>query len=287
MLSKRLAILAIATLCCWGCQQGGNDQRVGELLVKQEQHTQNISEMSKKMDSIDGKLVAIEKKIEALLPAGSAARTGGAAEMAVASSFASTKEYQDIMRQINLFQEQIAAVQGDFLGFQDKASEAKKREALRDPRSAFGAMGDPKQLAERLDNLVKNASGRIGDPSTREQFAVDVENLKDKYSAVLSPEEKRDQARALVEQALNSMTDADDRSRGWLEGQLKSLDEASGEDLDRRVNMALQFQKMREISDLTQKYNIPSEVVRDSGLMSFGGRGGPGGFGPGMGRRGR
>ncbi len=285
MLTKRLAILAIATSCCWGCRQGGNDQQVGELLAKQEEHTQNISGMLKQMDAIDERLAAIEKKIEALLPAGSAARPGGGAEMTVASSFASTKEYQDIMRQINLFGEQLAAVQGDFVGLRDRQGEARSREALRDPRSAFRAMGDPKQLSDRLDNLVKNASGRIGDPDTREQFAVDVENLKAKYSAVLSPEEKREQARALVEQSLNSMTD--DRRRGWLEGQLRSLDEASGEDLDRRVNMALQFQKMREISDLTQKYNIPSEVVRDSGLMSFGGRGGPGGFGQGRGRRGR
>jgi hypothetical protein len=121
-----------------------------------------------------------------------------------------------------------------------------------------------------------------GDAATRSQFLSDIEDVKARYSAGLSPQQEQVEARRLITEAMNSIED--ERMRGWMERQLQSLDEASGEQLDERVDRALQMQKMREIGEFTRKYNIPSEVVTDSGLISFGGRGGMFGGGP---RRGR
>jgi len=280
MKGLRICILGILALACWGCREDDSG-RVGELLTQQETHAENISQMTTRVDAIDQKLAGIQKSLDALLPAGTGAPSAEGSEVIVASNFASTKEYQDIMRHIVLLEDQVATTQGEFVGFREQQTEAREREALRDPRAAFRAMGDPKQLSSRLDNLSKNFSGKIADPVKRNQFFADVEDLKSKYSAQLSPQQKQEQARTLISEAVNSMQD-DDRARGWLEGQLRSLDEASADQLNERVDRVLQFQKMREINDLTQRYEIPGDVVRDSGLVSFGGRGGP----PGMGGRG-
>jgi hypothetical protein len=281
MWKKCLGIAVAAALLWCGCRQGGNERRVADLLSQQQDDGQEIAQMSKRVDRIDERVAGIEKNITALLGGGA----GEEPKLKVASDFATTAEYKSIMEDIGVLGEQVADLQGQFVAFRDQQRDARQREgSQQDPRRAMRAMGDPQEMGQRLDQLVKNASGRIQDPGARDQFSAEVNELKKKYAASLSAEEKREQARALLSEQLSTMTD--ERGRTRLEEQLRSLDEASGEDLDRRVDFMLQFQRMREIGELTERYNIPSEVVRDSGLMTFGGRGAPGGgFGPG--RRGR
>ncbi len=283
MVLKWLGLVAVAALCFCGClkRSGSN---VEDLLSSQERHAQQISEMSKKVDSVDEKLSAIEKSINALLAAGSGTASTSGDSLAASSSFAETEEYKDIMRQIGVLQEQVGVVQGEFAGFQNEEQQAREVATLRDRGSAWRAMGDPEEMSRRMDILVKNFSGKIADRAARDRFISDVESLKAKYSASLSLEQKRAEARALISQAVESSDN--DRFRERLESQLRSLDEEqNAEQLEERVDRVLQFQRMREIGEVVQKYNIPEETVRDSGLMSFG-RGGPPGFFP-MRERGR
>jgi hypothetical protein len=275
MVAKGTAIVTIAALCLWGCGRSSNERRVGELVQKQGKHTEQISQMSEKINTIEDKLGKIERSITDLVAAGAGGGPGTGAGMVVQSDFASTKEYQDIMQHIGTLQELVGVTQQEFVSFREEGMQAREREALRDPRTAWQAMSDPKQLSQRLDLLVKNFSGKIDDAVTRDQFVTDVENLKSKYSAQLSPQEKQEQARSLISEALGGTTN--EWMTRMLEGQLRSLDEATPEQLNERVDRILQVQKMREIGEVTQKYNVPGDVVRDSGLVSFG-RGGPGGF---------
>lgn len=286
MLPRRLWVVMLAALCLWGCGKGSTSKRVDELVIRQGEHDQKISQTSRKIDAVDEKLTRIEKSVNALLARGSGAASTERAQVAVSSNFASTKEYQDITRQIGVVQEQLATVQQEFADLRARETQGGAQDALRDRGSAWRAMGEPKELSQRLDNLARNFSGRIADPATRTQFVNELENMKGRYGAQLSPEQKREQARALVSEAISSTQD--ERARGWMEGQLRSLDEAgSPEELTERADRVIQFQRMREIGELTRKYNIPQEVVRDSGLVSFdrgGPGGGPGGFGPRGGR---
>jgi len=242
--------------------------------------------MSKKIDTVDEKLSGIQESVNALLGAGSGTSSAKGQELVVASDFASTQEYQDIMQLMGVLQEQVAMVQGDFAGFQDNQRVARELEVLRDRGAAFQALGQPGEMSRRLDLLVRNFSGNIADAATKSQFLQDVETTKASFFTSLSPEEKLQRARALLSESINN-ADPDDRRRGMLERQLRSLDEAdNAEELGERVDRFLQFQRMRELGEMTQKYNIPEDVVRDSGLVSFGGRGGPG-MGRGGGTRGR
>ncbi len=272
-------VVILLALLCGGCWKGTDEKRFSELLTEQEEQSGQMSQISKKVDSVDERLSAIEKSINVLAGAAAPAAAGKGEQLVVASNFASTKEYQDIMRQIGVLQERVATSTDDFNRFNQQETENREREALRDPRTAFRAMSDPAELSKRLDLLVKNST--IRDRAARSQFANEIENLKAKYSTALSPEQKREQARASLAAAVSAADN--DRARGWMEGQLKSLDEAQNSDeASERVDRILQMQRMREIGELTRKYNIPEETVRDAGLVSFD-RGGPPGFGRGRG----
>jgi len=267
--------------------KSGDGNRVDGLLAEQNEHSRQIAQMSNKIDAVDEKLSEIQKSVNALLSAGSGTSSAKGQELVVAPGFASTQEYQGLIGLMDALQEEVTNVQGDFVGFQDDRKAASELEALRDRRGAFEAMGQPGEMSRRLDFLVKNFSGNIADPATRSQFVQDVETMKASYFASLSPEEKLQRVRALLSESVND-AGSDDRRRGMVERQLRSLDEAdNAEELGERVDRILQFQKMREIGEMTRKYNIPEETVRDSGLVSFGGRGGPGFMGRGGGPRGR
>jgi hypothetical protein len=269
MIIRGLGLVVVAALCCWGCSKG-SDSRIGDLLSRQGEHAQKITEIAKKVDGVDVKLSNIEKGINALLGGGAGADAGGGSRVIGSSTFAKTEEYKNIMNQIALLQEQAGVVQGELGGFQEGKRQSRELEALRDRGGAFRAMSEPQELTRRLDILAKNFSGK------RNQFVSELEALKSKFSASLSPDEKLAQARNLLTERLNSSQD--ERETGRLQRQLEELDQAQGaQQIEEQADRLLQFQKMREIGELTQKYSIPEETVRDSGLATFG-RGGPGGF---------
>ena len=133
-------------------------------------------------------------------------------------------------------------------------------------------MGEPDEVSRRLDILLENFSGNIEDPVARDAFAAEVEEMKSRYLTPLSTEQKREQARTAIVEARDLMPD--ERSQRWLDEQLKALDEATNPlEAGMRVNITLQLQKIREMGELAQRYNIPGQVMRDSGLLSLPGGG--------------
>ncbi len=282
MIFKWVGLAVLAVLCCFGCSKGG-ENNPDELVSGQEEHARKIAQISKQVDALDAKLSNIERSINALLGIESGAGSARGGGIGASSTFSSTEEYKNIMDQIGVLQEQVAVVQGEFVGFQQEEQQARDLEALRDRGAAWRAMTQPEELTRRLDILVKNFSGRINDSATRSKFVNDVEALKSKYSATLSPDEKREQARALLAEQINSADNEREVER--LQRQLQELDEVQGaEEMEDRANRVIQFQRMRELGEMARTYNIPEDVLRDSGVVSFG-RGGRPGFGPG-GRRG-
>jgi hypothetical protein len=280
MLLKLLALLPAAALCFSGCLRSGDGGRVARLLEEQEEHARRIAQMSKQIDNVDEKLGQIQESLGAFLGGGATALSAKKGpELVVAPNFSSTAEYKNVVQLMGSLQERVASVQGDFVRFQEAQKAAAELAALRDRGGAFNALNQPGEMSRRLDMLVKNFSGNIQDAATRSQFSQDVEALKAGLFASLSPEERLQRARALITENMNSVTD--ERMRGMMERQLQSLNEAQGDQLTEQADRVLQFQRMREIGDLTQKYNIPQETVTDSGIVSFG-RGGPGGGGPGF-----
>jgi hypothetical protein len=175
------------------------------------------------------------------------------------------------MGQIAVIQSQLINLEQEILAFRHGEEQVRKRqeqEALRDQGAAWRAMGEPDELSRRLGILAENFSGSIQDPLTRDAFAAEVEEMKNRYSAPLSAEQRREQARAAIVGAMDLMPD--DRSKKWLEEQLVAFDQATNPiDIAARVHITLQLQRMREVTELAERYSIPTQLIRDSGLISF------------------
>ncbi|MBN1917335.1 MAG: hypothetical protein JW889_05455 [Verrucomicrobia bacterium] len=159
----------------------------------------------------------------------------------------------------------------------------KELEALRDPRQAWDAMGDPEQLVARIDRFAAAHADNIEDVSVREQFLADVQALRHQIEAQvhLTPEQKAQEYRSRLTDLLNAETD--ERRRQWYEGQLTVLNSANEEAVNELLDRGLRMDNARAIGELANKYEVPRDTLRDSGLVSFGG--GRGDFGSGGGRR--
>lgn len=276
MLLRHLTVLLIAAafLIAVGCQKETSDEHLVEIAVKLEKQQRQLDRIDTTVQSIGEGLHEIEERLlagPAVGEAGSKAASGEGKE----ATLASAKGYQDIMGQIAVVQSQLLSLEQEFLRFrqgEEQVGKRREREALRDQGAAWRAMGEPDELSRRLDILLKNFSGNIEDPLAGEAFAADVEEMKSKYLTPLSPEQKREEARAAIVEAMDIMPD--DRSKTWLDEQLRAFDEATNPlEVGMRVNVTLQLQRIREMGELAQRYNIPGQVMRDSGLMFLPGGG--------------
>jgi hypothetical protein len=286
MLLRRSAVLLVAAglLIAVGCGKEPSDEHLVDIAVKLVKQQQQLDRIETAVQSIGERLRDIEEGLlagPAVVEAGSKAASGEGKEL----SLASAKQYQDLMGQIAVVQSQLVSLEEEILMLrqgQDQVRKRREREALRDQGAAWRAMGEPDELSQRLDILLENFSGNIEDPLTRDAFAAEVEEMKSRYLTPLSPEQKREQARTAIVEAMDLMPD--ERSKTWLDEQLRQFDEATNPlEIGMRVNVTLQFQKIREMGELAQRYNIPGQVMRDSGLLSLPG----GGLLPGRGLFGR
>lgn len=276
MLLRRSVVLLVAAglLIAVGCQKETSDEHLVEIAVKLEKQQRQLDGIDTAVQSIPERFHKIKESLLTPPTVGKAGPEAGKGEGQPTSSV-SSKEYQDIMGQIAVVQSQLVSLQEEILMLrqgQDQVRKRREREALRDQGAAWRAMGEPDELCRRLDLLANDFSEKIDDPVSRDAFAVEVEEMKSRYSTPLSAEEKREQARTAIVEAMDLMPD--ERSKTWLDEQLRQFDEATNPlEIGMRVNVTLQFQKIREMGELAQRYNIPGQVMRDSGLLSLPGEG--------------
>jgi hypothetical protein len=264
------AFIAAVSLIVLGCRKEESNNPLLEITVRLEKQQRQLERIDTTLRSVGERL----HEMEARLPAGPAVGEGApdsAGGEGKEASLTSSREYHDIIGQIAVIQSQLISLEQEVFAFRQGQEQVRKRqeqEALRDQGAAWRAMGEPDELSRRLDILLKNFSGNIEDPLTRDAFAAEVEEMKSRYSIPLSAEQKREQARAEIVGAMDRIPDA--RAKKWLEEQLEAFDQAANPiDLAARVHIALQLQRMREVSELAQKYSIPTQSLRDSGLISF------------------
>lgn len=270
MLLRHLWVLVTVVGCLMlvGCQKKTSDEQLVEIAVKLEKQQSQLDRIDRAVESIGERFHELETSRVAGPAVGGAAPTAAVGE-AKEAGFRTGREYQDIMGQIAVIQSQLINLEQEFLSFrqgEEKVRKRRERELLRDQGAAWRAMGEPDELSRRLDGLLTTFSGSLEDPLTRDAFAADVEEMKSRYSVPLSAEQKREQARTAIVEAMDIMPD--DQSRKWLEGELRAFDEATNPlEVATRVTVTLQLQRMREMGELAQRYNIPAQVMRDAGLL--------------------
>lgn len=294
---RRFVIVGVVAvlLLLLGCQQEEPDSRLLDMTVKQDRQKEDIDEISRRIEGLETRLVKISETIDAIpRPTGAPEGTTPDAEESNEPrvvEFKDTPEYRQIAAQLAALQQGVSATQSSLTEAQTALNREREAQQRRDPAQAWAAMNDPQQASERLSALGRDFAGKIEDPMRRQEFEVAIENLKRRMSENPSPQELYQRITADLTGRLAN--EQDERARTFIERQIQSMQNASEEELQGRLERYKTFENMRAIRELQRTYEIPRETLSDAGLPSMGredrgpGGGGPGGMPGGAGRRGQ
>ena len=256
MARRGLATAVVAAILSLpaGCGREESDERLVEIAVDVKKQQQAIERLTGVVQAIEKRLEQIEKSYEdtsgsATSPETRLEESSAAAQPPVSLS--------SILEQLNL-------KPNLFGGTRQSLTEYAER--LMEGAAAWRAMGEPEEVSQKLDILVTNFSARVGNPTLGERLAGDVEWLKKKYLAPLTPEEQHALARTITMEAIG-MVSHDKQSRQWLEAQLRALERSTNPaEVAARVNVTLELRRAWEIREIARMHNVPEAMMEECGL---------------------
>lgn len=278
----RYAVLLVimALLFFAGCGKESSDSRLIDVGVKQDEHKGSIDQLSRRIEGFDRRLAQLQDSLKQLPdPTGApepATTTEESTEPKVVE-FKDTPEYARIAAQLSAIQQQLALTESRLNETQAEIVAEERRRELQDPAQAFQAMNDPQEMNKRLSLLGQSFVGKIQDPVKRQQFEVDIEQLKRRFLEKPSTQELYQRVSSSLTERLN--TEQNERAREFIQRQIEELQTASGEDLQGRLDRYQRMEVTRELRNLQTNYDIPREALSEVGLPAMGGgRGDRGGF---------
>jgi hypothetical protein len=277
-----IASVAVLLLALLGCREDASDERVIEAAVKQDKHTGDIATLSTRIEGFENRLAGIEKSLQKVPePTGSPEPAATAEEKNAGPKvveFKDTPEYGQIAADLSAIQQQLTLTEGSLGQTKDEMAREEEQRRLRDPAEAWRVMNDPQEMNRRLTLLAQNFVPTIQDPVKRQQFEADVEQLKRSLSEKPDTQQLYQQTVADLTARLNQ--EQDERARQFIQNQIQSLETASADELQGRLERYNRFGTVRLLRDLQSKYDISRETYTNAGLPSMG-MGGGGFRGPG------
>lgn len=139
-----------------------------------------------------------------------------------------------------------------------------------DPKEIWEAMGNPRELNRRLENLSKGFSPKIPDERKRAEFVEEVEELKETIGKEMSEEELYHLVQNRLSEKMGST--GNDREKAWLQRELKTLEQSKNDERRRMIDRFVRFHNIRVLFELAQKYSIPPDEMVRHGLAFIGDR---------------
>lgn len=207
--------------------------------------SEDTSQVLVKLDEIERRLNRIEESIQQLHVA---LRRLGEGKGAI--DVRRTPEYQALEKRFERLQERVTS------------------EPLRTLSEIWQAMGDPKELARRLDKLVEAFGPTIADPDRREEFQDDVRALKERIAKEVSEEELYEKVREKISERVRRASN--EREKAWLKRQLDALEESKGAERKAALARYVRIGNVGALQELTRKYSIPREQMVKCGLAFVG-----------------
>jgi hypothetical protein len=187
------------------------------------------------------------------------------------------KRLDDISRRLNQIEQDIkqlrAAVRGTEGQRNPPEGEGPAMAPEGDPRELWQAMGNPAELAKRLDMLVGLVVPTLPEETTREEFKKDVEALKEKIGRKISEEELSTLVRERFSERMKVTTN--EKEKAWLQSQVDILDKSQGEARREMLDRFVRMQNIRDLHELGRKYSIEREQMVKCRLAFVGYRGRP------------
>ncbi len=288
---KKLALIfvvgvAIISLVA-GCKKSDYAEKITRIEAKQDRQER---EFKGEINSISADVTKIQKDVEELRTAVDLLSKAEASAAHIAETEATTGEtavtpsgketekpptadaYQSVMTELAALREELQKTKADLEETKRDFERSAELERLRDPREQWRAMGDPKELATRVEKLAATYAPKIEDANTRAQFQEDVRNYVNELSTELSDEELYQKYHDYLTERIN--TETNERMRSWQQRQLQSLEQSEGEARQARLSSFVRTENMRQLGEIVSKYQIPAEELTNHGLLSRG-YGGP------------
>lgn len=265
MFTKRsyIFLIAAALLATAGCRNDEPDSRLIDLSVQVNKHEEKVQQVERRLEGIEARL---DELVEALpnrrLPS---ADTGGPKRSdGKVADFRETPEYEQILAAIAAIQQQVNVAQSEVPEASGGGERTLADPPLSDIHSPFAATGDPNELTEKLNKLVDGFGLHIEDPQRRQEFLVDIEQLKQLNAEGLSGQQLRDQLVAALKERWNR--EENEGSRKWIERQINELESAAPDNLDETLDRTRGMENLVRLGEIRKNYNIPSEAMKEVGL---------------------
>lgn len=260
---SKVFLIAAALTAVAGCQKEQSDSRLIDLSVQVKKHEEKVQQVERRLEGIEARLdELVRAEPNASLLSGKVAtpkRSDGQA-----ADFRETPEYEQMVAVIAAIQQQVNVAKSELPDAQGGPSEGLPSLRLSDLPGPFVATEDPKELTEKLNKLVDTFGLRIEDPQQRQEFLVDIEQLKQLNAEGLGSQQLREQLIAALKERWNR--EENEGSRKWIERQISELESAAPENLSETLDHTRGMENLIRLGEIRKNYNIPSEAMKEAGL---------------------
>lgn len=237
---KRLGIVLVAAALSTliGCGEEESDKSLTEIAAGQRRHEVEISRISGRLGSIEGRLDEVRDLFRI------AARDAPSGVV----KFKDSPEYKQLAAALSDIRQKLKLAKSGV----EKTKKETEREGLT----------YPEKLTKRLDALVESFGQNIEDPVRRREFQADVGRLKWINSDEVTSEEFRewlisDLKPRLKDPRYQHLWYGMGRGLKWLE---------SGGDFERVRHICRDLETVLHLGDMIEKHSIPTEALNDVGL---------------------
>jgi hypothetical protein len=283
---KARLLFFLLLLIPFGCTDRKSDQRLVDLAVSIEKNSARIEELSVLLEGIGNRLAKIEEALAANLATGKGPRENAARTLAGASGTAAlpseagetadllsrpgegNANLEVISRQVTVLAEELAAVKEEMTLSRAALEEVAARGP--EPKDVGDIMhklaGKPDEFARRLDEFARGVAPKIEDPTARQNFEGEVNQLRDRIVAGVPMEQLYQELRGRLVDKLNSVKDEEDRTH--LEREVVKLDNSGEEELRERLTDYSRMRTVDEFFRIAKTYSVQKEDI--FGFLGYG-----------------
>lgn len=258
----------VALILTVGCGKKDLDQKIEDNAGKLEKLERDLDDVAEKVDStrkdMSERMRSLEKSMNALAEGLKEKGT----ESTPSGEETTTPAEEDTFSGMGPGEEVEPIDDREDLGPEDSSPEDPVREETRgdpnEPAMAWETMANPAQLSSKLDDFRESYVAKFEGMENRIEFEADIENFRTELETEQTVEELQKKYRTVL---IEAMRDLDEGARDYYRRQLQALDEATGRQLEARVNHYRRMENMQKLSGILKKYDISADEVRAHGLI--------------------
>ncbi len=253
-------IMCAMAVALMGCKEQGYEQRLVDMAVELEKNSAQIRELSLTLEGINTRLGSMEHSFQTLAKESADLRQ-------TTMTSASTPpvdnvgggDFQNMSRQVTVLAQELASIREEMASTKEVLEKTERLFSKpHDPVEVMhGLLDKPDEFAQGLDKLLENASARIEDPASRQNFEAEVMRLRDRVLSGSSPGELYQELQSRHLEKLNAVKDETDRQA--IQREISNLENCSEEELRKRLSEYGRDRTVDEFFRIVKSYGVRKE----------------------------